>query len=116
MNQDWTPVILNKKKTKVVNDPLFGGEVIKKDKSNKVKQPDNLSKVAKAESAEPIKYVDIKLSQRIQQARVAKGLTQEQLAHKINEQKCVVVSYESGKAIPNNNVMIKLEKVLGSLR
>lgn len=49
----------------------------------------------------------------IQQARQAKGLSQKELATKINEKQQVVNEYESGKAIPNNQVMGKLERALG---
>jgi putative transcription factor len=118
MDQDWKPIVLNaggKKKT-TPRDPLLGGVVVKKESSNKQKSPDNLSKIAKTETAEPIQRVGVELSKKIQQARVSKGLTQEQLANKINEQKSVINSYESGKAIPDNRILIKLEKILGPLR
>jgi len=38
----------------------------------------------------------------IMQARTAKKLTQAQLAQQLNQKLDVVQSYESGKAIPNN--------------
>lgn len=117
-NQDWNPVILNPggKKTVTPKDPLLGGTVVKKNTNNKQKGPDNLSKIAKSEGADHVPHVSIDLSKKIQQARVSKGLTQEQLANKINEQKSVINSYESGKAIPDHRILIKLEKILGPLR
>ncbi len=64
-----------------------------------------------------VKKVDLKLSVRIQQARTKAGLTQKDLALKINEKTTVVNEYESGKAIPSNAVISKMEKALGvSLR
>lgn len=59
------------------------------------------------------KTVDASLSKAITQARMAKKMTQAQLATAINEQGKVIQEYESGKAIPNPNVINKLDKVLG---
>ncbi|SNX87658.1 probable MBF1 - multiprotein bridging factor mediates GCN4-dependent transcriptional activation [Melanopsichium pennsylvanicum] len=49
----------------------------------------------------------------IGQSRQAKGLTQKDLATKINEKPQVVQEYESGKAIPNPQILAKLERALG---
>lgn len=40
-------------------------------------------------------------------------MTQKDLATKINEKPQVVGEYESGKAIPNGQIIVKMEKVLG---
>eukprot|EP00210_Caulerpa_lentillifera_P000944 g914.t1 len=53
------------------------------------------------------------LKKTIQQARIAKKMTQAQLAQAINEKLHVVQEYESGKAIPNGQVLNKLSRVLG---
>ena len=45
--------------------------------------------------------------------RNAKGMSQKELATKINEQMKVVQEYESGKAIPSQQVLNKLERALG---
>jgi putative transcription factor len=47
------------------------------------------------------------------QARLEKKLTQAQLAQQINEKPQIIQEYESGKAIPNNQIIAKLERVLG---
>lgn len=49
----------------------------------------------------------------IQQSRQAKEMTQKDLAAKVNEKPTVINEYESGKAIPNQQVMGKLERALG---
>jgi putative transcription factor len=49
----------------------------------------------------------------LQKARQAKGLTQKQLATLINERQSTVTDYESGKAIPNPAVIVKLNRALG---
>ena len=50
----------------------------------------------------------------ITQARNAKGLTQKQLATQLNMQPQIINEYESGKAIPNNGIIAKIEKALGA--
>ncbi|XP_065067974.1 endothelial differentiation-related factor 1 homolog isoform X1 [Rhopilema esculentum] len=49
----------------------------------------------------------------IQKARVEKEWTQKDLATRINEKPQVVNDYEAGRAIPNNQIMSKLERSLG---
>lgn len=49
----------------------------------------------------------------MQQARVAKEWTQADLARAINEKQQVINEYEQGKAIPNQQVLSKLERALG---
>jgi len=49
----------------------------------------------------------------MQQARMEKGLSQKDCAQKINEKPSVLQDYESGKAIPNTQILSKLERVLG---
>ncbi|KAL1510948.1 hypothetical protein AB1Y20_005775 [Prymnesium parvum] len=55
---------------------------------------------------------DLKLA--IIKARNAKGLTQKQLAQQLNMQPQVINEYESGKAIPNNAIIAKIERALGA--
>ena len=67
------------------------------------------------ESTEEFKHatVDRSLSQAISQARQAKKLTQKQLATAINEKPQIIQQYESGHAIPNPQVLNKLDRALG---
>jgi len=48
------------------------------------------------------------------QARMAKKMTQKELATAINEKPQVVGDYESGRAIPNPQIISKLERKLGT--
>jgi ribosome-binding protein aMBF1 (putative translation factor) len=48
------------------------------------------------------------------QARTAKKMTQKDLGTAINEKPQVVAEYESGKAIPNPQIISKLERALGT--
>jgi putative transcription factor len=58
--------------------------------------------------------VDRSLSQAISAARVAKKLSQKQLATAINEKPQVIQQYESGAAIPNPQILLKLDRALGT--
>ncbi|XP_065161491.1 endothelial differentiation-related factor 1 homolog [Atheta coriaria] len=49
----------------------------------------------------------------IQQGRQAKGMTQKDLATKINEKPQIITDYEAGRGLPNNVILGKIEKVLG---
>ncbi|EDW83203.1 uncharacterized protein Dwil_GK22448 [Drosophila willistoni] len=49
----------------------------------------------------------------IQQGRLAKGLSQKDLAIKICEKPHVISDYESGRCIPNYIILGKIERVIG---
>ena len=57
--------------------------------------------------------VSLEIGQLIQKGRRDKGLTQKDLAAKINEKPNVIVEYEMGKVIPNIHIISKLERALG---
>jgi len=53
------------------------------------------------------------LSLAIQQARLAKKMTQKELGAVICEKPTVVADYEAGRAIPNPSILSKLDRALG---
>ena len=57
--------------------------------------------------------VPLEVGKVIQRGRQEKGLSQKDLSTKINEKAQVIAEYESGKAIPNNQVMGKIERIIG---
>lgn len=57
--------------------------------------------------------VDRSLSLAIQQARMAKKMTQKELSTAICEKSTIVADYEAGRAIPNPTILSKLDRVLG---
>jgi len=67
------------------------------------------------EDTESLKHETVSkdLKKSIQQARQAKNMTQKQLAQALVMDVKIVNEYESGKAIPNNAVIAKMEKALG---
>ncbi|KAG9281898.1 endothelial differentiation-related factor 1 homolog [Astyanax mexicanus] len=57
--------------------------------------------------------VPLEVGKVIQRGRQDKGMTQKDLATKINEKPQIIGDYESGKAIPNNQILGKIERALG---
>lgn len=68
------------------------------------------------ESTDSFKHntVNKNLAKAISQARLAKNMTQAQLATSINERPQIIQEYESGKAIPNPQILLKLDRALGT--
>lgn len=57
--------------------------------------------------------ISLDVGKLIQQGRQSKGLSQKELATKINEKPQVITDYEAGRGIPNNVIIGKIEKVIG---
>ncbi|XP_067825613.1 endothelial differentiation-related factor 1 homolog [Heptranchias perlo] len=57
--------------------------------------------------------VSLTVGKLIQQGRQNMGMNQKDLATRISEKPQVIADYECGKAIPNNQVLGKVERVLG---
>ena len=64
---------------------------------------------------ESLKHAKVghELRSAIQQARTAKGLTQKELATQLNVKTTMISDYEAGRAIPNPQFIVKLERKLG---
>lgn len=60
-----------------------------------------------------VNHVSMDVSKLIGQQRQKLGITQKDLATKICEKPQVINEYESGKAIPNQQILAKLERILG---
>lgn len=130
LSQDWEPVVLSKraprqsekKDPNAVSEALRAGapiETVKKfaagsNKAGSTAVP-TLNTKKLDDDTENLSHdkLSSEVKQNIQKARLAAKLTQAQLAQKINEKPQVVQEYESGKAIPNQQVLAKLERVLG---
>ncbi|XP_078281945.1 endothelial differentiation-related factor 1 homolog isoform X2 [Rhinoraja longicauda] len=57
--------------------------------------------------------VSLTVGKLIQQGRQNMGMNQKDLATRISEKPQVIADYECGKAIPNNQVLGKVERVIG---
>lgn len=98
-HQDWKPVIW-RKQTK---------------SSSSIKHIQGHSKIKKLDSddPEPPKKLSHSVKIEIQKARSAKKLTQKQVANMVNLPVKTVSDYESGKAIPNRQILSKFSRILG---
>ncbi|CAB4318828.1 unnamed protein product [Prunus armeniaca] len=126
ITQDWEPVVIHKSRPKgqdlrdpkVVNQALRSGapiQTIKKFDAGSNKKAAPVVSVKKLEEGtEPaaLDRVSTDVRQAIQKARLAKKLSQADLAKRINERPQVVQEYENGKAVPNQAVLSKMERVL----
>ncbi|XP_062162114.1 multiprotein-bridging factor 1c-like [Alnus glutinosa] len=65
------------------------------------------------DEAASLDRVSSNVRQAIQKARLEKKMSQADQAKQINERPQVVQEYENGKAVPNQAVLTKMEKVLG---
>ncbi|KAH7572302.1 hypothetical protein ACOSP7_015420 [Xanthoceras sorbifolium] len=127
ISQDWEPVVLHKSKAKAqelrdpkaVNQALRSGAPVQTMKkfdggSNKKAAPVlNTRKLEEGTEPGNLERVPGEVRQAIQKARLAKKMSQSELAKLINERPQVVQEYENGKAVPNQAVLAKMEKVLG---
>ncbi|KAJ8459837.1 hypothetical protein OPV22_032763 [Ensete ventricosum] len=127
LTQDWEPVVLSRRKPravdlkdpKAVNQAIRAGafvEAVKKFEAGTNKKAVGPAVYARKldETTEPaaLERVGAEVRHTIQRARLAKKMSQAELAKLINERAQVVGDYESGRAVPNQAVLAKLEKVL----
>lgn len=129
MDQDWTPVVITKtakQKAKglstaqAVSQQKMAGSLATEKKhgaaENKSAHSSGGAGMKKLEeSTEEFKHdtINQNLSKAITTARLAKKMTQAQLATAINERAQIIQQYECGKAIPNAQILNKLDKALG---
>ena len=126
--QDWDAVVLRKKaptggsknSAAAVNQAKRSGaqvETIQKFNAGKNSGATaagmNAAKLDRETDELAHEKVSSELKKQIQQARLAKKMTQAQLAQQINEKPNVINDYESGKAIPNPQILSKMSRVLG---
>ena len=101
-HQDWNPVVIHGKVVKSQSStPRPHREVTKEQKLDQTELGTH-------------KKVGLTMAKAIQNGRIAKGFkTQKDLANAIGVPTNIINSYESGKAIPDNQILQKLRRVLG---
>jgi ribosome-binding protein aMBF1 (putative translation factor) len=103
-HQDWEPVVLKKTgKQLEMNKNIVPNKNYKANKNNTANK--NISTKVLEDDIDnfEIKTVSRSLSVQIQQARIAKKITQKELAQKLNSQPSINQSYENCKAVPNGD-------------
>jgi len=125
MEQDWAEVVIRKKKPQPKNNDqalqVARQEGTQVETVKKYNAGKNTSTKPQAMNAKKLDDETEELSHdrlshnvalKIQQGRLAKKMTQKELATKINEKATVINDYEAGRAIPSNQVLAKLERAL----
>ncbi|KAK9492783.1 multi protein bridging factor 1-domain-containing protein [Lipomyces doorenjongii] len=72
-----------------------------------------LAKIDRENEVAPPPKIDFSVGKAISKARAEKGLTQKDLAVKVNEKSNIINDYEMGRAVPNQQLLGKLERSLG---
>lgn len=112
-HQDWKPVVFKK----TIPNKSKSTQVTKVSKGN-VNSNSQFSgtgkKVTDEDEVKKIPTVGINIGKQIQAARCAKKMSQKELANKMNMQPTIVQQHENGKAIRNNALLAKFERVLGT--
>ena len=104
-SQDWDPVMFHKKiKDKDIGHNRTTSSNKLSDESIRLNQLEN----------EDLKLTPIALNLRtiIQQSRTKLQLSQAQLAQELNVKSSIINEYENVKAVPNNQLLGKMERVL----
>lgn len=111
-HQDWKPVTLNRTYTspEKLKNAQRTGETTSVNKNTLHNKSTKLD--SETENFNIVKS-GLTLGREIQQGRTAKKLTQKQLATMLNEKPQVIQQYENGQAIPNPQIINKLQKSLG---
>jgi len=104
-----------------INTARRSGAVVGTEKkltqANKARQGTDHQRIAKLDrenEVAPPSTVLPSVGKAMSSARLELKLTQKDVAQKINEKPSVVQDYESGKAIPNPQILGKLERILGT--
>lgn len=128
--QDWEPVVFRKKQPAKPSDPQALKEALRKGHDHfetKTKISDQaMAYAAKLRKLEAdtmvggeavtmkLPCLDLANRQEMLRARTAKGLSQAQLAQQLNVRASVIHDMESGKPIMNHELLVKLNRVLGT--
>ena len=102
--QDWETITFKKKKSNTAPQT----------KDNK-KLSDEAIRLHKVENNDDVQRTDkmsLKQCQIIQKGRLAKKMTQKDLANKLNIDQNTVAQYEYGKIVPNKQILNKIAREL----
>ncbi|CAN8066612.1 unnamed protein product [Agarophyton chilense] len=116
--QDWDKVVIRPKASSSKKPEAGAGGAPTEKKfaagSNSKRGDANMSKLDADTENLSHKRVGLALGKAIQKARMQKKMTQADLAKIVNEKPAVVNQYENGKAIPNGQIIAKIERALGA--
>ena len=110
-HQDWNDVVWSKPKPSsatVAKQRGYNTTTIKRIDTSSTAIKNKIDK----NEIDKLPRVKKSFSQMMQKARLAKKMTQKQLAQAINEKPQVINQYESGRAIPTPAIISKIRRVL----
>lgn len=113
-HQDWTPVVIKKTTNTKQTNPT---NLVAKQGANKQQAAIKTEKVWDASDPDgepetrPV-MIDKEFGQQITKARVAKQMTQKDLANALSLPVSVITDYERGQGIRNGNYVSKIKKYL----
>ena len=112
-HQDWNSVTIGKvTKTNENTQTISKPHVSKPSNGIKVEKIIDPNDPDAEPETRPV-MITHTLSQQIQQARVAKGMTQKELANALSIPVAVINEYERGDAVHNINYITKIKNYLG---
>lgn len=132
-HQDWQPQVFNFEKRdnqatrrpqrvtqKDANRAIQSGQVVQVEKKEHIRANQqtvsagaNAKKLDEDHDNLKVKRVDPQLRTRIMKARQQLNWSQQDLAQQISQRATVVTQYENGKAVPQERVIVKMEKAFG---
>lgn len=117
----WAPVVLRKNPSKPktqaeIQRAKANGNLTTEKKfgnANSSTGPSNAAKLDAETGDFRVQKISTDFKVALMQARQAKGWNQKELAAKIGEKQTLVQQYEAGKAVPNGQIISKLNRQLG---
>ena len=112
-HQDWKPVILKKSASQIKASNTVKGKTLsnKQPNSNNINSNLNKNKLDGDDVTAP-KYISKAISKEIQQARVAKKISQQDLANALCVKKNIINDLESGKMLENKAFVRRVKNFL----
>ena len=104
-----------------LNQVVFRKPTKKSSNNTHSKKPDNIISTIKVydpanPDAEPMikpKMIDVEFSKQLVDARVAKGMTQKQLANALSIDVSIINDYERGQGVKSGPIVSKMKRYLG---
>lgn len=119
-HQDWNQVTWNKNPARINIYNTVNAPDIQKVTHKPTQLPKGHAKFKQLDSDDPLSankemnpIARLKIRQSIQKARLAKSLTQKDLAGKLRVNVKIINEYESGKVVPDKTMISKICRVLG---
>ena len=119
-HQDWNQVTWSKNPARINIYNTVNAPDIQKVTHKPTQLPKGHAKFKQLDSDDPLSankemnpIARLKIRQSIQKARLAKSLTQKDLAGKLRINVKIINEYESGKVVPDKTMISKICRVLG---